>query len=124
VVMALTSLMAGRLDEGLGGELRGGIKAGSEDLAWHLKVGGRAAWGGQRGRGDAAMVGQRGEGDGADRRATHGSDVRERRRLCRSAQSRREYAFWQIRQRGLDRVGRARIRCPTRCSGPAWAGLG
>jgi hypothetical protein len=36
--MALTPLMAGRLDEGLRGELRGGIKAGSEDLAWHLEV--------------------------------------------------------------------------------------
>jgi hypothetical protein len=44
--MALTSLMAGRLDEGLRGGLRGGIKAGSEDLAWHLEVGGRATWGG------------------------------------------------------------------------------
>jgi hypothetical protein len=49
------------------------------------------------------------EGDGADRRAPHGSDVRERRRLCQSAQSRREYAFRQIRQRGL---GRVRARRP------------
>jgi hypothetical protein len=34
--------MAGRLDEGL----RGGIKAWSQDLAWHLEVGGqaRAGW--------------------------------------------------------------------------------
>jgi hypothetical protein len=49
------------------------------------------------------------EGDGADRRAPHGSDVRE------SAQSQREYAFRQIRQRGLGRVGqvgRARVRRP------------
>jgi hypothetical protein len=30
--------MVGWLDEGL----RGGIKAWSEDLAWHLEVGGRA----------------------------------------------------------------------------------
>jgi hypothetical protein len=45
------------------------------------------------------------EGDGADRRAPHGSDVRERRCLCQSAQSRREYAIRQIRQRGLGRVG-------------------
>jgi hypothetical protein len=52
------------------------------------------------------------EGDGADRRAPHGSDVRERRRLCQSAQSRREYAFRQIRQRGLGQVGRARVRRP------------
>jgi hypothetical protein len=35
-LMALTSLMAGRLDEGLRGELRGGIKAGSGDITWHL----------------------------------------------------------------------------------------
>jgi hypothetical protein len=34
--------------QGGGEELRGGIKAGSEDLAWHLEVGGRAAWGGRR----------------------------------------------------------------------------
>jgi hypothetical protein len=33
--------MAGRLDERLRGKLRGGIKAGSEDLAWHLEVGDR-----------------------------------------------------------------------------------
>jgi hypothetical protein len=47
--MALTPLIVGWLDEGLGGGgLRGGIKAGSEDFAWHLEVGGRAAWGGRR----------------------------------------------------------------------------
>jgi hypothetical protein len=32
-------------------------------------------------------VGQLGEGDEADRWAPHGSDVRERRRLCWNAQS-------------------------------------
>jgi hypothetical protein len=47
-VMALTPLMAGRLDEGLRGKLRGGIKVWSEDLAWHPEVGGRAARGGRR----------------------------------------------------------------------------
>jgi hypothetical protein len=47
-VMALTPLMAERLDGGLRVELRGGIKVGNEDLAWHLEVGGRAAWGGRR----------------------------------------------------------------------------
>jgi hypothetical protein len=41
----------------------------------------------------AATVSRRGEGYGADRRAPHGSDVRGRRRLCQSTQSRREYAF-------------------------------
>jgi hypothetical protein len=95
--MALMPLMAGRLDEGLGGELRGGTKVRSEDLAWHLVVGGRAARCGQWRRGEATTVGRYGEGDGADRRAPHGSDVRERRHLCRSVQSQREYAFWQIR---------------------------
>jgi hypothetical protein len=70
------------------------------------------------------MVGRRGEGDGADKRAPHGSDVRERRRLCRSAQSQREYAFRQIRQCGLGRVGRAGSRWPAGRSGPTRAGLG
>jgi hypothetical protein len=32
-------------------------------------------------------VGRRGEGDEADRWAPHGTDVRERRRLCQNAQS-------------------------------------
>jgi hypothetical protein len=122
--MALTPLMAGWLDEGLRGEIKRGIKAGSEDLAWHLEVGGRAAWGGQRRRGEAATVGRRGEGDGADRRAPHGSVVRERMHLCRSEQSRREYTFQQIRQRVLGRVGRAGIRRPTGHSGPARVGVG
>jgi hypothetical protein len=70
------------------------------------------------------MVGRCGEGDGADRRAPHGSDVKERRRLCRSAQSQREYAFRQIRQCGLGRVGQAGIQRPVEHSGPARAGLG
>jgi hypothetical protein len=60
----------------------------------------------------------------ADWRAPHGSDVRERRRLCQSAQSRREYASQQIRQRGLCQVGRAGIRWPMGRSGLARAGLG
>jgi hypothetical protein len=46
--MALAPLMAGCLDDGLMSEIKGEIKALSEDLAWHLKVGGRAAWGGRR----------------------------------------------------------------------------
>jgi hypothetical protein len=64
------------------------------------------------------------EGDGADRRAPLGGDVRERRRLCRSAQGQREYAFRKIRQRGLGRVGRAGSRQPAGRSGPAWGGAG
>jgi hypothetical protein len=44
------------------------------------------------------MVGWHGEGDEADRRAPHGGDVRKRRRLCRSVQGQREYAFQKIRQ--------------------------
>jgi hypothetical protein len=43
-VIVLTPLMAGRLDEGLRGE----IKAWSEHLAWRLEVGGRAARGGRK----------------------------------------------------------------------------
>jgi hypothetical protein len=48
VVIALMPLMAGRLDEGLRSEIKGGIKAWNEDLAWHLEVGGQAARGGRR----------------------------------------------------------------------------
>jgi hypothetical protein len=48
VVIALMPLMAGRLDEGLRSEIKGGIKAWSEDLAWLLEVGGRAVRGGRR----------------------------------------------------------------------------
>jgi hypothetical protein len=41
-------------------KLRGGIKAWNEDLAWYLKVGGRAARGGWRRREEVAMAGRRG----------------------------------------------------------------
>jgi hypothetical protein len=68
-----------------------------------------------------ATVGRREERDEADRRAPHGGDVRERRRLCRSVQGRREYAFQKIRQRGLGRVGSQR---PAGQSRPAWGGAG
>jgi hypothetical protein len=57
-VIVLTSLMAGRLDEGLRG---GGIKAWSEDLAWHLEVGDRAARGRRRRREEAATFGRWGK---------------------------------------------------------------
>jgi hypothetical protein len=50
--------------------------------------------------------------------------VRERRRLCRSAQGRREYTFRKIRQHGLGRVGRVGTRRPAGWSGPAWGGAG
>jgi hypothetical protein len=50
--------MAGRLDELVRSEIKGGIKAWSEDLAWHLKVGGRVARGGQRRREEVATVGR------------------------------------------------------------------
>jgi hypothetical protein len=81
--------------------LRGGLRGGGNDGGASNGSGGIQGWswaarGGERRRGEAAIVGQRGEGDGADWRAPHGSDVRERRRLCWSAQSRREYAFRQI----------------------------
>jgi hypothetical protein len=41
-------------------KLTGGIKAWSEDLAWHLEVGGWAARGGRRRREEVATVGRRG----------------------------------------------------------------
>jgi hypothetical protein len=45
---------------GEGVKLRGGIKAWSEDLAWHLEVGGRAARGGRRRREEVTTVNRRG----------------------------------------------------------------
>jgi hypothetical protein len=92
-----------------GGEVKRGIMAGRVTAQ-------AASEGGARWRGVA-------KGDGADRRAPHGNDVRERRCLYQSAQSRREYAFRQLRQRGLGRVGRAGSRQPAGHSGPAQAGL-
>jgi hypothetical protein len=70
------------------------------------------------------MVGWRGEGDEADKRAPHGSDVRERRRLCRCAHSRREYGFRQFTPTWLGPSGPSRdpVACG-RC-GPAREGLG
>jgi hypothetical protein len=50
-----------------------------------LEVGRRGVAGGDEEK--RQTVGRRGEEDGANRRVPHGSDVRERRRLCRSAQS-------------------------------------
>jgi hypothetical protein len=90
-----------------GGEVKRGIKGGGgNDGEASNGLSGIRGWswavrGGRRRRGEAATVGRRGDGDGADRQAPHDSDVSERRRLCRSAQSQREYAFQQIRQRGL-----------------------
>jgi hypothetical protein len=49
-VIALTPLMVRQLNEGLRSEIKGEIKAWSEDLAWLLEVGGRAARGGRRRR--------------------------------------------------------------------------
>jgi hypothetical protein len=40
-------------------KLSGGIKAWNEDLAWHLEVGGRAAWGGRRRREEVATLDRR-----------------------------------------------------------------
>jgi hypothetical protein len=50
----LNNIDGGQLNEGLRGGLKGRIKAGSEDLAWHLEVGGRSVQGGRRRRGEAA----------------------------------------------------------------------
>jgi hypothetical protein len=41
-------------------KLRGGIKAWSEDLTWHLEVRGRAARGGRRRREEVATISRRG----------------------------------------------------------------
>jgi hypothetical protein len=45
--------------------------------------------------GDGIGVGLCGERDGTDGRAPHGSDVRLRKRRCRTTQTRRRGAFWQ-----------------------------
>jgi hypothetical protein len=51
----LNAIEGKRLNEGLrGGELKGGIQVGSEDLAWYLDVGRRAAQGGRKRRGEVA----------------------------------------------------------------------
>jgi hypothetical protein len=51
----LNAIEGKRLNEGLrGGELNGGIQVGSEDLAWYLDVGRRAAQGGRKRRGEVA----------------------------------------------------------------------
>jgi hypothetical protein len=79
-----------------GGEVKRGINGGGgNDGGVSNSSGGIQGWswvarGSRRRRGEAATVSRCGEGDGPDRQAPHGSDVRERRRLCRSAQSRRE----------------------------------
>jgi hypothetical protein len=67
--------MAGRLDEGLRSEIKGGIKAWNEDLAWHLEVGGRVAWGDQRRREEVVTVGRCGRKTNLTARA----DLTERR---------------------------------------------
>jgi hypothetical protein len=59
-VIALMPLMAWWLDEGLRSEIKGGIKAWSEELTRHLEVGGQAARGGRRRREEVATVGRRG----------------------------------------------------------------
>jgi hypothetical protein len=61
-----------------------------------LEAGRRMVAGGDKEK--RQRVGRRGEGDEADRQAPHGSDVREGRRLCRNAQSRKKYAFRHMRQ--------------------------
>jgi hypothetical protein len=111
--------MAGWLDEGLRGEIcGGGIKAWSEDLAWHPEVGGRAARGGRRRREEVATVSRRGEGDEADRQAPHGSDVREREDVSAGVRKAEENtAFGNLRQRGLGRVDRAGIQWPVGIAG-------
>jgi hypothetical protein len=96
----------------------------SEDLAWHPEVGGRVARGGRRQREEPTTVGRHEERDEADRRAPHGSDVRERRRLYRSAQSRREYGFRQFTPTWLGPSGPSGNPVACRRSEPVWEGLG
>jgi hypothetical protein len=117
----LNAIEGRRLNEGLrGGESRRGVKTllGISMLEAERR---RVAGGDEEKR---QQVGQHGEGDEADRRAPHGSDVGEKRHLCRNAQSQRKYAFRQMRQSCLGRMGLAGIRRPVGQSRPARAGLG
>jgi hypothetical protein len=59
--------------------LRRGIKARGNCLAGHHEVGGRAAWGGRRGRKKAAGVGRRSGEDTSDRWGSVHRETRERR---------------------------------------------
>ncbi len=59
--------------------LRRGIKARGNCLAGHHEVGGRAAWGGRRGRKKAAEVGRRGGEDTSGRWGPVDRETRERR---------------------------------------------
>jgi hypothetical protein len=59
--------------------LRRGIKARGNCLAGYHEVGGRAAWGGRRGRKKAAGVGRRGGEDTSDRWVPVDRAMRERR---------------------------------------------
>jgi hypothetical protein len=81
-LVALTPLKMGAR---LRGGLRGGDDGGASNGSGGIRGWSWAARGGQRRWGEATTVGRHGEGDGADRRAPHGNDVKERRRLCWSA---------------------------------------
>jgi hypothetical protein len=75
--IVLTPLVAGWLDEGLRGGIKGEIKVWSEDLAWHLEVAGRAARGCRRRREEATTVGRWGRKTKLTARA-HLTERRER----------------------------------------------
>jgi hypothetical protein len=60
-------------------QLRRGIKAQGNCLTGHHEVGGRAAWGGQRGRKKAARVGRRDGEDTSDKWGPVDRETRERR---------------------------------------------
>jgi hypothetical protein len=99
VVVALMPLMVGRLDEGLRSEIKGGgggTKAWSEDLAWHLEVGGRAALGDRRRREEVATVGQRGKEDESDSPGPLDREMR-RRQPAQKARTKRENILPQLR---------------------------
>jgi hypothetical protein len=88
--------------------LRRGIKAQGNCLAGHHEVGGRAAWGGRRGRKKAAGVGQRGGEDTSDRWGPVDRETRERR-------SARE---------GVNRKGKRISREDSTNAWAGWAGRG
>jgi hypothetical protein len=86
VVLTLTPLKAGWLNEGL----MGGIKRGNQGGGVKTSIGISMLEAGRRrvdGGGDVTEIGQCGEGDEADERGPYGSDVREKASLPECAKS-------------------------------------
>jgi hypothetical protein len=107
-LMALTPLKAGWLDERLRSAIKEGNQGAGNCLAGHHEVGGRAAWGGRRGRKKAVGVGWRGGEDTSDRWGPVDREMRERRPA----------------RDGVNRKGKRISREDTTDARAGWAGRG